>query len=61
MQIDKSQVIEMLKAKGEDAKVERVEAEFPSRVDPYDDTELLAKFDIDPKDLMGKVPGNFGG
>lgn len=60
MQIDKSQIIDMLKSRGDEKQASAAESELPDKVDPDKDAGLLSKFGIDPKDLMGKF-GGFGG
>ncbi len=61
MQIDKSQIIDMLKSKGQDDKATQAQSELPDKVDTDKDSGLLSKFGVDPKDLMGKLPGGLGG
>ncbi|MHA7174826.1 hypothetical protein ACX80B_17355 [Arthrobacter monumenti] len=61
MQISKEQVINHLKFKGEDAAANRADSELPAKVDPVKDVELLFGIGIDPQELTGMLPGNFGG
>jgi len=61
MQIDKSQIIELLKSQGDHDKAAQAEADLPDKVDPEQDSGMLAKFGIDPQDLLGKLPGGLGG
>ena len=61
MQIDKSQVIDLLKSRGEDDKASRAESELPETVDPEKDAGMLGKLGINPQDLLGKLPGGLGG
>ncbi|MHA7146797.1 hypothetical protein ACX80U_18985 [Arthrobacter sp. TmT3-37] len=63
MQIDKSQIIELLKSQGKDDHADQAGSELPDRVDPELHADLLARFGITPKDLLGKIPGlgGFGG
>jgi hypothetical protein len=60
MEIDKSQVVELLKSRGEDAKAAQADADLPSKVDPEAHATLLAKVGIDPQDLLGGLPGGLG-
>lgn len=61
MQFDKSQIIDMLKSRGDSDKAGQAEQELPEKVDTDTDSGLLSKFGIDPKDLLGKLPGGLGG
>ncbi len=56
MQIDKPQIIDMLKSRGDDDKATQAQSELPDKVDTDKDSGLPDKFGIDPKDLMGKRP-----
>ncbi len=61
MQIDKSQILELLNSKGDSGKADQAQQELPDKVDPEKDSGLLSKFGIDPKELMGKMGGGMGG
>ena len=60
MEIDKSQIIELLKSRGDDAKASQADSELPDKVDPEAHAGLLSKLGIDPQDLLGKL-GGLGG
>jgi hypothetical protein len=60
VQIDKSEIIELLKSRGEHDKASEAESQLPDRVDPEQHSDLLAKLGIDPQDLLGKL-GGLGG
>jgi hypothetical protein len=60
MQIDKSQIIELLKSRGDDAKAGQADAELPDKVDTDAHAGLLDKLGIDVGDLVGKL-GGLGG
>lgn len=60
MQIDKDQIISFLRERGEDAKAEQAQQQLPSQVDTEKDSGLLAKFGIDPSDLLGGLGGGLG-
>ncbi|MCE0486401.1 hypothetical protein [Ornithinimicrobium sediminis] len=60
MQIDKAQIIEFLKSRGEQDKASQADSELPQQVDTERDSGLLEKYGIDPKELMGKL-GGLGG
>jgi hypothetical protein len=57
MNIDKSQIIDLLKSQGKHDDADQAQAELPDQVDPGQHSDLLAKFGINPQDLLGKIPG----
>ena len=61
MEIDKSQIVELLKSRGDDAQVKQAQGELPDKVDTDKDSGLLDKYGINAQDLMGKLPGGLGG
>jgi hypothetical protein len=61
VQIDKQQIIDMLKNRGHNDKATQAESELPDKVDTDTDSGMLDKFGINPQDLMGKLPGGLGG
>ena len=61
MQIDKSQIIELLKSRGDHDKAAQADSELPDQVDPEQHAGLLEKLGIDPKDLLKNLPGDLGG
>ncbi len=61
MQIDKSQIIDLLKSRGEDDKASQAESELPGKVDTEKDAGMLGTLGINPQDLLGKLPGGLGG
>lgn len=60
MQIDKDQIISLLRQRGDDAKADQAQQELPSQVDTEKDSGLLSKLGIDPKDLLGGLGGGPG-
>jgi len=60
MQIDKSQILELLKSQGDNDKASQAETELPDQVDTDQHAGLLSKLGIDPGDLLGKLPGGLG-
>ncbi|MBT2594267.1 hypothetical protein [Arthrobacter sp. ISL-72] len=60
MQIDKSQILEFLRSKGDNDKAAQAETELPDQVDTDQHAGLLSKLGIDPTGLLGKLPGGFG-
>ena len=61
MEIPKDKIIEMLRERGADDKVSQAEQELPDQVDPERDSGLLAKFGIEPQDLLSKLGGGIPG
>lgn len=59
MQIDKSQVLDMLRSRGDEQKAQQAETELPDKVDTEQHSDLLGKFGVNPQDLLGK--GGLGG
>lgn len=57
MKIDKSQIIDLLKSQGKNDHADQAQSELPDQVDPEQHADLLAKFGINPRDLLGKLPG----
>jgi len=61
MEIDKSQILDYLKSQGKHDEASKADGELPDKVDTDKHGDLLSRFGIDPKDLLGKLGGNFGG
>ncbi|MEP6815338.1 MAG: hypothetical protein ABI873_07300 [Marmoricola sp.] len=57
MQIDKAQIIDLLKSRGDHDQAKQAESQLPDKVDTEKDKGLLDKFGIDLNDLAGKIPG----
>ena len=60
MNIDKSQILELLKSQGDHDKASQADAELPDQVDTDKHAGLLSKFGIDPMDLVKKLGGGGG-
>ena len=60
MQIDKQQIIEMLKNRGDHDKATQAQSDLPDKVDTDQDSGLLSKFGINPADLLGGAGGGIG-
>ena len=60
MEIPKEKNLELLRERGEHEKAGQADKELPDKVEPDRDAGLLSKFGIDPKDLLGKLPGGLG-
>jgi hypothetical protein len=61
MQIPKDQILDLLRKQGKDDQADQAKQELPDQVDPQQHADLLQKFGLDPKELMGKfgagIPG----
>ncbi len=57
MQIDKSQILDLLRSQGKHDQAQQAESELPDQVDTDQHGGLLSKFGIDP----GNLPGGLGG
>lgn len=61
MEIPKDKILELLKQQGKDDQVQPARDELPDQVDPERDSGLLAKYGIDPQDLLAKFGGGIPG
>ena len=57
MQIDKQTVLDLLRERGQEDQAREAEQELPDQVDTDRDAGLLARFGVNPSDLMSKFPG----
>jgi hypothetical protein len=60
MNIDKSQILELLRGQGEQDKADRAERELPDQVDTDRDGGLLDKLGLNIGDLLQKFGGGGG-
>lgn len=60
MQIDKNQILELLRSRGDNDKAAQAETELPDQVDTDQHAVLLSNLGINPADLLGKLPGGLG-
>jgi hypothetical protein len=61
MEIPKEQILGMLRDRGQDDKASQAEQELPDKVDPEKHGDLLSRFGLDPKELLGGLGGGLGG
>jgi hypothetical protein len=61
VEIPKDKILELLQQQGKNDQVEPAREELPDQVDPERDSGLLAKFGIDPQDLLAKFGGGIPG
>jgi hypothetical protein len=57
MNIDKSQIIELLRSKGDEAKAQQAENDLPDQVDTDKHKGILDSLGLDVGDLAKMVPG----
>jgi hypothetical protein len=60
MNIDKDQIVQFLRDKGQSDKAEQASSELPDKVDTDQHAGLLSKFGIDPTDLLSTLGGKLG-
>jgi hypothetical protein len=60
MQIPKDKILDMIRSRGDTDKATQAQNELPEQVDTDNDGGLLAKFGIDPSDLIGNLRDKFG-
>ena len=61
MQIDKAQIIEMLRQQGKNDQADQADQELPDQVDTDQQADLLQRFGLDPKELLGRFAGGLPG
>ena len=57
MNIDKSQILDLLRSQGDDDKVRQADRDLPDQVDTDRDSGLLDRFGLDIGDLVKKFGG----
>ena len=57
MQIDKAQILDLLRSQGDDQKAEQADRELPGQVDTDQHAGLLEKLGLNPMDLISKLGG----
>jgi len=60
MQIDKQQILEFLRQRGDQQQADQAQNELPDQVDTDQHAGLLDKFGINPADLIAKFTGGQG-
>lgn len=60
MNIDKDQILQLLRSQGDDSKAQQADQELPDQVDTDKDAGLLSKFGIDPMELVKQFGGGGG-
>jgi hypothetical protein len=60
VQIPKDMILEMRRSRGDHDQAGQAESELTDHVDPTKDTGMLARFGINPNDLIGGLGSKFG-
>jgi hypothetical protein len=60
MQIPKEQILDLLRERGADDKVQQASQELPDQVDSEQHRDQLEKLGINPDDLLGGVGDKLG-
>ncbi|WP_336921322.1 hypothetical protein [Aquipuribacter sp. SD81] len=60
MQIDKSQILDLLRQQGDHDKAQQADQELPQQVDTEQHGGLLQRLGLDPSDLLAKLGGGGG-
>ena len=55
MEIPKDQILDLLKQRGDHDRAAQADQELPDKVDHESDSDLLSKYGVDPKELLGKI------
>ena len=57
MQLDKSQILDLLRSQGQDDKAQQADQELPQQVDTDQHAGLLEKLGLSPQELITKLAG----
>ena len=60
MQIDKQEILEMLRSRGEDDTADRADKQLTDQFDTDEHRSVLDQLGINPTDLLGGIGGTFG-
>jgi hypothetical protein len=60
MQIDKQQIIDLLRQQGNDQQAQQADQQLPDQVDTDQHSSLLQQLGIDPQELIGRFLGGGG-
>ncbi len=61
MQIDKAQILELLRSQGQHDQAQQADGELPDQVDTEQHGGLLSKYGINVQDLLNRFGGGGGG
>jgi hypothetical protein len=60
MQIDKQQIIDLLRQQGNDQQAQQADQQLPDQVDTDQHSGLLQQLGIDPQELISRFTGGGG-
>ena len=55
MEIPKQKVLDLLRSRGDQERVDQAKDELPDKVDPDRDLELFSRLGVEPSELLGKL------
>lgn len=61
MNIDKGQILELLRSQGKHDEAQQADSQLPDQVDPQEHSGMLERFGLNPQDLIAKFLGGGGG
>jgi hypothetical protein len=57
MQLDKNMILDLLRQRGDHQGADQAAQELPDQVDTDQHADLLDRFGLDPKELLGRFTG----
>jgi hypothetical protein len=57
MQVDKNTILDLLRQRGDHQRADQADQELPDQVDTDQHADLLDRFGLDPKELLGRFTG----
>lgn len=60
MQLDKKQILDLIRSKGGQQQADQADTELPDTVDTDQHADLLSKFGVNPSELLGGIGGKLG-
>jgi hypothetical protein len=57
MQVDKEQILQLLRSRGEHGQAQQAEQELPDKVDTDEHAGQLSNIGLNPQDLLGALGG----
>ena len=60
MELNKDTIVNFLKQQGRHDEAAQADQQLPDKVDHEQHADLLARFGLDSKDLLDKLPGGLG-
>jgi hypothetical protein len=57
MQVDKNTILDLLRQRGDHQRADQADQELPDQVDTDQHADLLGRFGLDRKELLGRFTG----